>query len=136
MRFQSSVGKRVVWMSSCRFFRHIIRVEWVFCVVGVVGSLNATSLLVNGSVVSGSKWTNNSVDATKIYYITCNVGIGTTNPTSSFQVGSGDRLTIANTDVGVSVIGTHETLDTDNARIVLIGRNNATNAGNIEYYKI
>ena len=83
------------------------------------GSINATSYLLNGSDLLGtkqdtltslntigvfntshftnntgtnkiditssslSKWTNNSVDATKIYYNGGNVGIGTTNPTTA-----------------------------------------------------
>jgi hypothetical protein len=36
MCFQSSTGKGVLRMSSCLFFRHIIRVEWVFYMTGVV----------------------------------------------------------------------------------------------------
>jgi hypothetical protein len=47
--------------------------------VNVSGSLNATSLLVNNSPVSGSKWTT-ATDTTRIYYNAGNVGIGTINP--------------------------------------------------------
>ena len=34
--FQSSAGKRDLYMSSCLFDSHIIKVEWVFGMAGVV----------------------------------------------------------------------------------------------------
>ena len=48
----------------------------------VGGTLHVTRLLVGGVVVTGSKWTNNTVTDTKIYYNSGNVGIGTTDSTN------------------------------------------------------
>jgi hypothetical protein len=42
----------------------------------VNGTINATSVLVGGTAITGSKWTNGST-ATNIYYASGNVGIGT-----------------------------------------------------------
>jgi hypothetical protein len=42
----------------------------------VNGTINATSVLVGGAAISGSKWTNGAT-ATNIYYASGNVGIGT-----------------------------------------------------------
>jgi hypothetical protein len=42
-----------------------------------------------------SKWTNNSVDATKIYYNTGNVGIGTTNPRARLDLATPDNTITA-----------------------------------------
>jgi hypothetical protein len=47
----------------------------------VLGDINVSGAFrINNTAITGSKWTNNTVDATKIYYNTGNVGIGTTNP--------------------------------------------------------
>ncbi len=43
--------------------------------VNVNGTLNATSVLIGGNAITGSKWTNGAV-ATNIYYNSGNVGIG------------------------------------------------------------
>jgi hypothetical protein len=45
--------------------------------VNVNGTLNATSVLIGGNAITGSKWTNGAV-ATNIYYNSGNVGIGAT----------------------------------------------------------
>ncbi len=48
-----------------------------------MGLENATNLLVNGSAITGSKWTG----TTKIYYNGGNVGIGTTDPQTELHMG-------------------------------------------------
>ena len=53
----------------------------------VNGTINATSVLVGGNPVSGSKWTT-ATDTTRIYYNTGNVGIGNTNPTGTLCLGN------------------------------------------------
>jgi hypothetical protein len=55
--------------------------------VDVNGTLNVTSILVGGSVISGSKWTTSG---TNIYYTTGNVGIGTTNPRAILDLATPD----------------------------------------------
>jgi hypothetical protein len=59
--------------------------------LNVNGTLNATSILVGGNPVSGSKWTT-ATDTTRIYYNTGNVGIGTNNPQRNLQVQSSIRI--------------------------------------------
>lgn len=59
--------------------------------VDVNGSLNATSLLVGGNPISGSKWTT-ATDTTEIYYNTGNVGIGTTDPLCKLQIGIASQV--------------------------------------------
>jgi hypothetical protein len=70
--------------------------------LNVNGTINATSVLVGGSPISGSKWTNNTEDATKIYYNGGNVGIGNTNPQGRLHIGT-DAVT--NSGYGEIVIG-------------------------------
>jgi hypothetical protein len=68
--------------------------------VNVAGSINATSVLVNGTAVSGSKWTT-ATDTTRIYYNAGNVGIGTNNPTTILEVvNSSPIITIRDTGNG------------------------------------
>ena len=47
--------------------------------IDVNGSINATSILINGTNITGSKWTTGT-PSTNIYYNSGNVGIGNTNP--------------------------------------------------------
>jgi hypothetical protein len=51
----------------------------------VNGTLNATNVLVGGNPISGSKWTT-ATDATRIYYNTGNVGIGTIAPQTKLHI--------------------------------------------------
>jgi hypothetical protein len=62
--------------------------------VDVNGTLNATNLLINGGAINGSKWTN-ATDATRIYYNTGNVGIGTTNPQTKLHINDATTNTTA-----------------------------------------
>jgi len=62
-----------------------------------------------------------------------NVGIGTTNPNSIFQVGDGARLKISNGVNDFSVIGTKNIDDTTNTRIVISGNTRGSFEGRIEY---
>jgi hypothetical protein len=55
--------------------------------VNISGTLNATSVLVGGSAITGSKWTT-ATDTTRIYYNAGNVGIGNTNPTGTLCLGN------------------------------------------------
>jgi hypothetical protein len=59
------------------------------------GSLNATSLFIGGTAISGSKWTINTGDSTKIYYNGGNVGIGTTNPRARLDLTTPDNSVTA-----------------------------------------
>ena len=55
--------------------------------LSVAGDINVTGLVrVNGTAITGSKWSNNSADATKIYYNGGNVGIGHTNPAYKLHI--------------------------------------------------
>jgi hypothetical protein len=62
------------------------------------------------------------------------VGIGTNNPTSIFQIGSGGRLRISNNDESFSLIGTKDLADTTSTRIILRGANSFTSPGAVQYY--
>jgi hypothetical protein len=97
--------------------------------VDVNGTLNATSVLVGGSAITGSKWTT-ATDTTRIFYNSGNVGIGTTNPGNILQVGI-NRLQIANGATGFTVIGTSDT--EPNTRITLFGGSHSGAAGQISY---
>jgi hypothetical protein len=61
-----------------------------------------------------------------------NVGIGITNPTQIFQVGTGSRLRIANSNGEYTMIGTDET-DGSNTRITLFGHTHTGAPGQISY---
>jgi hypothetical protein len=56
----------------------------------VLGDINVSGVFRIGGVATsaGSQWTNNTVDATKIYYNTGNVGIGNTDPTGTLCLGN------------------------------------------------
>jgi hypothetical protein len=75
--------------------------------LNVNGSINATSVLVGGNPVSGSKWTT-ATDTTRIYYNTGNVGIGTTNPQTELHINDATTgttaLTIQNNFTGGGAI--------------------------------
>ena len=60
------------------------------------------------------------------------VGIGTTNPASIFQIGSGARFKISNDNTGYTTIGTNDTDGSDNTQIILAGSALAS-GGNIDY---
>ena len=59
--------------------------------VNVNGTLNATTLLMGGNPISGSKWTT-ATDTTEIYYNSGNVGIGTTDPLCKLQIGIASQV--------------------------------------------
>jgi len=63
-----------------------------------------------------------------------NVGIGTTNPTNILQVGDGGRLRISNSTSDYTLIGSKETDDSNNTRIVISGNNRTGYNGNIQYF--
>jgi hypothetical protein len=63
---------------------------------------------------------------------TGNVGIGTNNPLNIFQVGTGQRLKIANSSTDFTMIGTDETEGT-NTRINIFGATHASAPGQISY---
>jgi hypothetical protein len=58
--------------------------------VNVNGSLNATSVLVNGSAITGSKWTTGT-PSTTINYGLGNVGIGNTTPLGLLHLGDASK---------------------------------------------
>jgi len=64
------------------------------------------------------------------------VGISTDNPGNIFQVGDGGRLRISNGTNDYTLLGTKETDDINNTRIVLSGFQRTNFNGNIEYYVI
>ena len=100
--------------------------------LNVGGSINVSSLFVNGSAFTGN---NQWIGTTDIYNNTGNVGIGTnTGITNILQVGSGARLRIANNSSDFTMIGTNDTNGTTNTQIVLSGNNRAVLAGHIEYF--
>jgi hypothetical protein len=88
------------------------------------GKLNVISGLV-------SKWTNNSVDCTRIYCNGGNVDIGTTNPANIFQIADGGRLKIANNNTDLTVIGCDDSVT--NTKIVINGSTRLNTDGNIDY---
>ena len=63
--------------------------------IDVNGSINATSVLINGVNITGSKWTTSG---TNIYYNLGNVGIGTNNPLALLDVVYSPP-SVANTDM-------------------------------------
>jgi len=65
--------------------------------------------------------------------ITGNVGIGTNNPSNILQVGTGNRLRIANNISDYTLIGTNDTDGNANTRIVISGNTRSGNVGDIEY---
>ena len=64
-----------------------------------------------------------------------NLGIGVTNPGNILQVGNGGKLRISNGTSDYSLIGSKETDDSSNTRVVISGidRGGASAGGNIEY---
>ena len=58
--------------------------------VNVNGTLNATSVLVNGSAITGSKWTTGT-PTTTIYYNGGNVGIANTTPLGTLHLGDASK---------------------------------------------
>jgi hypothetical protein len=63
--------------------------------VNVNGTLNATSVLVNGSAITGSKWTTGT-PTTDICYSAGNVNIGTTTSQSSHKLNVNGNAYVAN----------------------------------------
>jgi hypothetical protein len=88
--------------------------------LNVGGTINATSVLVNGAAItasSPSQW----IGTTNIYYNGGNVGIGTNNPGNIFQIGGAGRLRISNGAHDYTIIGTNDIDDSTNTRIVISG---------------
>jgi hypothetical protein len=98
----------------------------------VNGTINATSVLVGGSTISGSKWTT-ATDTTRIFYNTGNVGIGTTNPVNILQVGGGGRLRISNNNTDQTIIGCDDVDSATNTRIIFSGSARTGINGTIDY---
>ena len=90
----------------------------------VIGS--GTTGLGSNSAVLG-----NSNIATTI--LRGNVGIGTTSPTQILQIGNGGRMRISNGITDYTLIGTKETDDASNTRIVMSGFQRSGNPGDIDY---
>jgi hypothetical protein len=121
--------------------------------LNVNGSINSTSILVNGTAIASqvqSNWTATSgissilnkptipsnlwqPNGSHAYFDAGNVGIGTNNPVNIFQVGSGGRLRIANSSSDYTTIGTNDLDDATNTRIYLQGRGYIT-TGQISYH--
>jgi hypothetical protein len=102
--------------------------------LNVNGTLNATSILVGESAISGSKWSI-AATTTNIFYNNGNVGIGTNNPNNLFQVGVGttSRLRIANSTSDYTIIGTEDVDGLNNTCIVLSGKTRNFAPGSIQY---
>lgn len=71
----------------------------------VSGTINATSLFLNGSSLVASQWTANG---SSIYYSTGNVGIGTTTPTEKLDVRGNLLLETGDNPVFYTGIGAAE----------------------------
>ena len=80
--------------------------------VDVNGTLNATTLLMGGNPISGSKWTT-ATDTTEIYYNAGNVGIGTTDPLCKLQIGIASQ--VSPTITGTFILGAHGNTFINNA---------------------
>ena len=80
--------------------------------VDVNGTLNATTLLMGGNPISGSKWTT-ATDTTEIYYNSGNVGIGTTDPLCKLQIGIASQ--VSPTITGTFILGAHGNTFINNA---------------------
>jgi hypothetical protein len=84
-----------------------------------------------GGAASGNTWASTHLI---IYYNNGYVGIGTTSVNNILQVGNGGRLRISNGTTDYTLIGTKETDDANNTRIVIWGYQNGTgNVGSLEY---
>ncbi len=65
----------------------------------VLGDINVSGAFrINGSALTS--WLANTVDATRIYYNTGNVGIGTTNPAAKLHIVNSS--TTSNPDTGIT----------------------------------
>jgi len=101
--------------------------------LNVNGSINATSVLVNGEAITPStpsQWSGTA----NIFYNGGNVGIGTNNANNILQVGSGGRLRIANNSNDYTTIGTNDADGSTNTKIYLIGRGYDVSKGQISYH--
>jgi len=112
--------------------------------VGIGTSAPAAVLDVNGDTkIRGALdlSTNNITNANQISATTNlvlqptsgNVGIGTTAPSQIFQVGDGGRMRISNGITDYTLVGTKETDDASNTRIVMSGFQRTGNTGEITY---
>ena len=88
-----------------------------------------------GDLVFSTRPNTNNVAATERMRITSagNVGIGTNNPSSILQVGSGGRLKLANDNTDNTLIGASDANSATNPRIIISGITRSGNQGNIEY---
>jgi hypothetical protein len=96
----------------------------------VNGTLNATSILMGGSTISGRKWTT-ATDAARIFYNTGNVGIGTNNPTVKLHIINSS--TALNPDAGITGLYVYNPTNLAGKNSVITNRIGGSAAGRVVY---
>lgn len=102
---------------------------------GLIFNLKIHPLIQGYSAIGHNFQVNNtgtSVNALTLGY-NGYIGINNTNPNNILQVGNGSRLRISNGSTDYTTIGTNETAENLNTRIVLNAGQYSTNTGDIEY---